>query len=380
MLGGKTEPPASGKPPEPDKELTTEQIVARDKPSVALVKHRLGSGTGFLVADQILMTNAHVVRGDFVENLRVSFPSAGEKDRAARPVELLYQDDQRDLAILKVATSLPPLTVADDCPCKGGEKIIFIGCPGANAGEEVLLENAVTQGVMSTRTTLNGLSFYQLGANVNHGNSGGPLLDARGQVIGVITRKAVGKQQEGMGFAIPLEDVRSAIEKCTRQTPQDAAQVKSQHELFEVHSHLVLLGLVHGRAMELLSEGMDEAVKAGKPPLEGWNEAMKVVEQDLKLKGVKGFFHDGLRVALTHTLSDSTVPQATRDKLGQLNETYNNMRSAIAKPESDDAFRRKKDSLIAEFNEEIEALKDLLGVEALHEAIGTLEELDVSLR
>src|SRR5262249_34626655 len=168
-------------PKKADEELPTEHLVARCKPSVALVRGTVSSGTGFLARPRLLVTNAHVISGELIGRLKVFFPSAGEAGEAGLPCELLYEDSQRDPAVLRLESELPALQVADRYTLKGGEKVVIIGNPGATAGEHVTLENAVTQGVMSTETTLNGLRFYQLSATVNPGNSGGPVFDVRGR-------------------------------------------------------------------------------------------------------------------------------------------------------------------------------------------------------
>ena len=168
-------------------------------------------GHGLFVRPGILVTNSHVIAEELMGQVKVLFPSAATGGKEALASELLYEDRQRDLAILRVATSLRPLRLANQFTLRGGEKALVIGNPGITAGEHVTLENAVTQGLMSTETTLNGLKFYQLSATVNPGNSGGPVFDARGHVVGVVTRKAIGARQEGMGFAIPLSDVHAAL-------------------------------------------------------------------------------------------------------------------------------------------------------------------------
>ncbi len=207
---GPNDPPgptvaASETPPAHD--LSTADLVARCEPSVALIKGRRGSGTGFLVRPDILATNAHVIDGETVQNLEVRFPSADGPSQGPLNARLIYQDPLRDLAFLAVATDLPPLTVAGGYTFRKGEDVTVIGNPGL--GGQMVLENAISRGVVSSKTRLNGRDFLQLGISINPGNSGGPVLDATGTVIGVVTLKTT--RQEGLAFCIPAEDLGAAL-------------------------------------------------------------------------------------------------------------------------------------------------------------------------
>lgn len=198
--------------------LTTVQIVARVDPSVALIRGKRALGTGFLVRTGLLATNAHVIEGEVISNLEVRFPAAGDSSKGPLHVELAFKDPKRDLAFLRVKTDLPPLEIAQAYQFQKGDDVLIIGNPGV--GTKLVLENAISRGVMSTRTTLDGQPFYQLGIAINPGNSGGPVIDLAGKVIGVASRKAT--QLEGTAFCIPVEDLRAAMAK-VESRPQTAA-------------------------------------------------------------------------------------------------------------------------------------------------------------
>lgn len=102
----------------------------------------------------------------------------------------------------------------------------MIGNPGVH--NELVLQNAISKGVMSTETTIDGQPYYQLGISINPGNSGGPVLDMAGHVIGVVTLSAV--QEEAIGFCIPVAAIQEAMEHLTpvtavpaKPTPDDLA-------------------------------------------------------------------------------------------------------------------------------------------------------------
>ena len=175
---------------------------------------RRGSGTGFLVSDRgYLLTNNHVVDG--ADEIRVLFPGR------RRPVtaELVGADPATDLAVLKVpAEDLPPpLVFADSDQVRVGAWAIAVGNPFGN------LAGSVTVGVISAKgrrdLQIHGggpryQDFLQTDAPINFGNSGGPLLDIAGRVIGVNT--AINKAGQGIGFAIPANLARRVLEELVR--------------------------------------------------------------------------------------------------------------------------------------------------------------------
>lgn len=209
------------------KTLTTAEIVAESEPSVALIKGKGSSGTGFLVGPGLLATNAHVIDDEFIPDLEVRFVSADEGHKAPLKAELLYEDAERDLAFLAVKTDLKPLRVAKTYAFRKGEDITVIGNPGLGDGQ--VLENAISRGVMSTKTQIDQQNFYQLGIAINPGNSGGPVFDSAGRVIGVATLKS--SKQEATGFSIPIEDLQLALAKMAKESSGDANRYRSRHRI-----------------------------------------------------------------------------------------------------------------------------------------------------
>ncbi len=129
----------------------------------------------------------------------------GSRQRRRRPRHptvpvLISQDRERDLAFFAVKSDLPPLPLADTFAFRKGEEVTAIGNPG---GPDQILENAISRGVLSTKTVINGEEYYQLNIAVNPGNSGGPVLDPYGRVIGVVTLKSTDK--EAVAYCIPVQ-------------------------------------------------------------------------------------------------------------------------------------------------------------------------------
>lgn len=117
-------------------ELTTEEVVSQSEASVAFVKGRLSSGTGFLVQPNTLVTNKHVIATELMESINIHFPSAAESRRGPFEATLVYEDETRDLEVLRVETGLLPLPIADDYRFRRGQEVIVIGGRGSTNGQK----------------------------------------------------------------------------------------------------------------------------------------------------------------------------------------------------------------------------------------------------
>ena len=227
----------------PGTPLTTAQIVARREPSVALIKGKASSGTGFLIRYGVIATNAHVIEEEFISNLEVRFPSAPAANQGPTKAQLLYEDRKRDIAFLSVKSDLPVLPVAPNYSFVKGEDILVIGNPGM--GDDTVLENAISRGVMSAKTVIEGMPYHQMNISINPGNSGGPVFDSLGRVIGVATLKS--NKTEAMGFCIPVEDVNAVLAKVGRPRPE----LGSRHCAVVALKVLTLGGALYSIALEV---------------------------------------------------------------------------------------------------------------------------------
>jgi len=156
-----------------------------------------GVGSGFIIsADGYVMTNHHVVDG--ADEIYVTLT-----DKREFKGKLIGSDRRTDIALVKIeASGLPRATIGDSSRVRVGEWVIAIGSPFG-------LENTVTAGIVSAkgRDTGDYLPFIQTDAAVNPGNSGGPLLNTRGEVIGInsqIYSRTGGFM--GISFAIPIDE------------------------------------------------------------------------------------------------------------------------------------------------------------------------------
>lgn len=163
------------------------------------------AGSGFIISeDGYIVTNSHVIEG--AETIQILIPGEDDYINAV----LIGSDASTDMAVLQVEkTGLPYVTLGDSDKLEVGELAVAIGNP---FGE---LAGTVTAGVISALdrdVTITG-STYQLlqtDASINTGNSGGPLVNSYGEVIGITNAKV--SSGEGIGFAIPVNDIKTVIE------------------------------------------------------------------------------------------------------------------------------------------------------------------------
>lgn len=139
---------------------------------------RLGYGTGFFITENgHIATAAHVVEGASVVKARIG----GKLETA----EILLKNTDRDVAILKVAVGGEPAPIANSAEVKTGQKVFTMGFPNPeDQGQDIKF----TEGSISSLKGLEGRSWmFQISAEVQPGNSGGPLFDERGNVVGIIS-------------------------------------------------------------------------------------------------------------------------------------------------------------------------------------------------
>ncbi len=172
-------------------------------------KREVGGGTGFIVSgDGMIVTNKHVVNDTKAEYIVLT------NDGKTHEAKILARDPVQDVAIMKInASGLKPAKLGNSDAIKLGQTAIAIG----NALGE--FRNTVSVGVISglfRNITASGVDFseqiegvIQTDAAINQGNSGGPLLNLKGEVIGMNT--AVASNAENIGFSIPINQVKKSI-------------------------------------------------------------------------------------------------------------------------------------------------------------------------
>ena len=199
-------------PPGQQSPMTTTQIYEENLPSTVSVyasgPSGSGNGTGIILTrDGYLLTNAHVIAG--ADLVRVAF-----HNNQVLEAKLVGFDAVEDIAVLKVE--------ADDLtPAKFGDSsVLRCGDPVAALGDSLGYRSSITEGIVSAldrevRVDNSTMVLIQTSAPINFGNSGGPLINQYGQVVGITTIKIVTKDgsAESLGFAIPSVRVKYVADK-----------------------------------------------------------------------------------------------------------------------------------------------------------------------
>ena len=198
-----------------------EEMIESCSPAIAILStvkvsgiwRMRGTGSGFLVAPKLVATNRHVV-GEVGDTVRVRFPSAkGKEGKSFKGVVIGYHSD-RDLALVQLSEdpTIKPLILGHEKDLKKGQEVVVIGSPNLARDKFDLAENAVRVGPFSS--ILQGFEGYEggpkrnlleIGVAINKGNSGGPVLDAQGKVVGVAAAKST--VAEAVAFAEPVSEL-----------------------------------------------------------------------------------------------------------------------------------------------------------------------------
>ncbi len=185
------------------------EILDHAKRSVVLVSNSRGRGSGWVLDKEgRIVTNHHVVGNEKFQTVTLFVPQGTQWERK-RFDNCMVEAFSRvyDIAIVRLDTEalarekveLVPIAVAAPDSLKAGEQVFAVGNPGMGG---TILAHTISEGIVSSLArNFDDVIYIQTTAAVNPGNSGGPLLDARGNVVGLITLKAT--FQEGIAFALP---------------------------------------------------------------------------------------------------------------------------------------------------------------------------------
>lgn len=157
-----------------------------------------GMGTGFVISkDGLVATNLHVIgeaRSIFVQTA---------EGKSLKVKEVYASDRTLDLAVLRVeGLKAPPLELGDSTKVEQGESVIALGNPQG-------LKHSVVSGVVSSRREMAGRGMLQLAIPIEPGNSGGPVLDENGKVLGIVTMKSL--VTENLGFAVEVAELKRLL-------------------------------------------------------------------------------------------------------------------------------------------------------------------------
>ena len=217
-----------------EKALSAQEVYQKVSPAVVTISTKgteykgffaqnvEGIGSGFIInEDGYILTNYHVVELAISNNTKdVTVILSNGEEVAAKVVNY---DQNRDIAMVKLADGTKVPAVAELGDYDGlyvGQEVVAIGTPlGKNFAQT--LTKGIVSGVNRNLTTEGGNTgdYIQTDAAINSGNSGGPLINTKGEVIGINTAKLSGQSEttiEGMGFAIPINDAKDRIESLSK--------------------------------------------------------------------------------------------------------------------------------------------------------------------
>src|SRR4051794_15363662 len=255
--------------PVADGSFDVARLYDRESPGVVTVISGEGLGSGFVISgDGEVLTNAHVVTSGTGARIKRS----GEvyvkfADGNQVPARIVGFDPNADVALLRISPAgltLRPLPLGSTANLKVGSPVAAIGSP---FGEEQSLSVGVVSATQRSIDSLTGFKIegaIQTDAAINHGNSGGPLLDASGRVLGINSQIESGNGDgAGVGFAVPIDTVRRSLGQLRRTGKVRYAYLGVQ--TVEVYPQLAdhfHLGADHGAYLEdVLPDG--PAAKAG---------------------------------------------------------------------------------------------------------------------
>lgn len=183
--------------------LSERDAIARVLPSVVHIATNSSVGTGYVVRDNLIATNAHVVSTNPTAEVRT-------QDGKTLIGQVVARDAKQDIALIKVTASrLPVVTLANSKALRPGDTLMAVGYALDLRGGP-----SITRGVYSTHRTMQGVTYVQTDAPLNPGNSGGPLVSLKGEVVGMNTmglKNDFGSDVRGLYFAVAIEAIQAIV-------------------------------------------------------------------------------------------------------------------------------------------------------------------------
>jgi S1-C subfamily serine protease len=187
-------------------------VTPRDKKGNPLEEEQMGVGTGVVIVDKgVILTNLHVVQGS--QRLEVTF-----MDGQTSSAHITGVKAEDDLAVLQAHTipdDLSAAALASTANLRPGDLVAAVGFPfGIGPSVSAGVVSGLKRNFISPETNTNMTNLIQFDAAANPGNSGGPLVNADGEVVGIVTGILNPSKQRvfiGIGFAVPIENAASAV-------------------------------------------------------------------------------------------------------------------------------------------------------------------------
>jgi len=181
---------------------TLEELVSRAMPAVVRIEAGGGFGSGFFIRRNTILTNVHVVTTNYSVTVRMP-------DGRTLSARVDTTAPELDIAVLRLNDSPPDnqpvLTMGTVARARQGQDVVVLGTP-------LGLQNTVTRGIVSAIRQIGAVTLVQTDAAVNPGNSGGPVLDRQGHVIGIATMSVRSAVAQGLSFAVAIDHAQALLE------------------------------------------------------------------------------------------------------------------------------------------------------------------------
>jgi len=177
-----------------------EDVVSGAMPAVVRVETGQGSGSGFFVKPDTILTNVHVVGSNLLVTIR-------RQDGNTQSARVETTAPELDIAVLRIPSadaSQPILRLGSATQARAGQEVMALGSP-------LGLQNTVTRGIVSAVRQVGTLTLVQTDAAINPGNSGGPLLARSGEVIGITTMGIGSAVAQGLSFAVAIDHAQALL-------------------------------------------------------------------------------------------------------------------------------------------------------------------------
>ncbi|HEY6212494.1 MAG TPA: trypsin-like peptidase domain-containing protein, partial [Vicinamibacterales bacterium] len=190
----------------PPAALSLEELVSKVMPAVVRIETAAGSGSGFFVKPDTILTNVHVVS----TNLRVTVRLADGETLDGRVERTASEYDIAVVRVDSFRSNQVTIPLGSGAHARPGQEVVAVGSP-------LGLQNTVTRGIVSAIRKSGGVTLVQTDAALNPGNSGGPLLDRSGEAIGISTLSY--RAAQGLSFAVAIDHAIDVVSGRIPSTP-----------------------------------------------------------------------------------------------------------------------------------------------------------------
>ena len=362
-------PNQRGNPNAPNSPNTPRRNPRQPNPNQERPLRDLGLGSGFIIStDGYVITNAHVVQDADEVNVTLT-------DKREFKARVIGTDDRTDVAVLKIdATGLPKVNVGDSDKVRVGEWVLAIGSPFG-------FENTVTAGIVSakSREAGNFVPLIQTDAAVNPGNSGGPLFNINGEVIGINSQIFSGNGGYlGISFAIPTNTAMAVANQLIKTGKLNRGRIGVL-----MNSNPITKDLAESLGLANTKGALIDAVEKDSPA-----EKAGILEQDIieKVNGKQVDTYIDVTRAISNTAPGTKVvvsvwrKGSVKDIAVMVGETPGDARVAKANDKKDDKKDAAPDRLglvVVEVGADVRKAMKLDGGVLVNEADGAAERAGI---